>query len=412
MSAKSPPLVAPFVAERYSSLERLSSFISPPYDVISPERRAALAADAHNIVHLILPDGNGDRYQHAHDVYQSWRREGVLVSDRDPSVYVVRQDFATPEGLRYSRTGFIGALAVEPYQTGRVRRHEETHKGPKMDRLALMRSTNAMFEALLMLAPDRDGHLVELLQIATQGPRIARAELDNVEISLWRASGRDGKRIAGAAGNEAVYVADGHHRFETAVAFREERPSADRTLALIVPAGDPGLVVLPTHRVLTGGRISEGQLRLAVGDAYEVVATDGEPDLSVTMARLQDRGDGCVVILPGPNYFVLVQKTGSTLPRFTPAQDAAIMRVDVARVDTLVIDPIRRILGETQLTYSADAAEVIERVQSGGAAAGVLVTPTDLSEVMSVADEGGVMPPKSTFFYPKVPSGLVVMSWA
>jgi len=401
----------PFLAERYASLERLSSFISPPYDVISPERRAALASEVHNIVHLILPDGNGDKYERARELYNSWRRDGVLVADKVPGVYVIRQDFVTPDGKDHSRTGFIGALSVEPYNTGRVRRHEETHKAPKMDRLCLMRSTNAMFETLLMLAPDPAGDLVALLRAATNGPRVARAELDGIEISLWHVTGKAAKNIAAAAGNDAVYVADGHHRFETAVAFREERPDADRTLALIVPAGDPGLVVLPTHRVLSGGSISEGQLRIGVGDVYEVISIDGEPDLNVTMARLQERGNGCVVILPGPQYLVLVEKTGSTLPRFTPAQDASIMRVDVARVDNLVIDPLRRIMGEgCSLSYSADPGEVVAKVQAGSAA-GVLVTPTDLSEVMSVADEGGVMPPKSTFFYPKVPSGLVLMSW-
>ena len=406
-----PQLVAPFLAERFSSLERLGRFLSPPYDVINDQRRATLAAEDHNIVHLILPEGNGDRYNRAKLLYQEWKREGVIVADSSPGVYVVRQDFTTPDGKRHSRTGFIGALAVEPYSTRRVRRHEETHQGPKQDRLALMRSTNAMFEALLMLSDDEDGQLSGLLSQATSGPRVARAELDGVAISMWHVTGRDAKRIANAAGNDAVYVADGHHRFETAVAFHKERPVADRTLALIVPTSDPGLVVLPTHRIIGGGAISEGQLRLAVGEIYEVVSIDSDSNLNVTMERIHERGGGCVVILPNNQYFVLTEKTDSTLPRFTPAQDTAIMRLDVARADTLVIEPLRRVAGsESTLAYSADVADVKAQV-AAGAAAGVLVTPTSLSEVISVADEGGVMPRKSTFFYPKVPSGLVILSW-
>ncbi len=411
MANKTPQLVAPFLAERYSSLERLDGFLSPPYDVISDARRANLAAHDHNIVHLILPQGNGDRYDRAKSVYQAWKREGVIVADKTPGVYVVQQDFTTPDEKRHVRTGFIGALCVEPYSTKRVRRHEETHKGPKQDRLDLMRSTSAMFEALLMLSKDEDGQLKDLLAKAVTGPRVARAELDGVGISMWHITGGDAKKIAHAAGNDAVYVADGHHRFETAVAFREERPAADRTLALILPSGDPGLVVLPTHRVISGAPISEGQLRLAVGETYEVVSIDGDVDLGATMDRIHERGSGCVVVLPNDRNFVLSEKTGSTLPRFAPAQDTAIMRLDVARTDALVVDPLRRAAGtEATLTYSADIGELKTQV-AGGASAGVLVTPTSLAEVMSVADEGGVMPPKSTFFYPKVPSGLVILSW-
>jgi len=406
----SPPLVAPFRAERFASIERLSRFIAPPYDVISAQRRATLAQEEHNIVHLILPEGNGDRYERASQRYQAWLGDGTIVSERKKVVYVVRQDFRTPS-VTYTRTGVIAALAVEPYDSGRVRPHEKTHSGPKEDRLRLLRATNAMFEALLMIAPDQDGTLAKALMAATNAPRLARAELDGVDVSVWQVDGNAADRLAEAAGLNPIYVADGHHRYETAVAFRKERPSADRTLALIVPRGDPGLVVLPTHRIISGGHVSEHQLQTAVADYYDVVRLDASANVRAVLDRLRIRGEGCVVSLPGGKLFALTEKAGVTLPRFTPAQDSVVQRLDVARVDAIVVDVLKRATGqEAEVSYSAEADDVIARVESG-ASLGVFVPAPSLADVLAVADAGGFMPQKSTYFYPKVPSGLVMMSW-
>ena len=150
------PLVTTFIGERYNNAEQWSELVAPPYDVISPEqRRIYRERSEHNIVRLILPDGNGNRYTHAATILQSWRDQNVLVQDPHPAVYVVRQEFETPNGEARVRTGVIGAVAVEPYDRARVRPHEKTHKGPKDDRLALMQSTRSMFEALLLMSRDR-----------------------------------------------------------------------------------------------------------------------------------------------------------------------------------------------------------------------------------------------------------------
>ena len=161
------PLVAPFSAERYSNLEDLSKLIAPPYDVVSSSDRETLAnRDEHNIVRLILPEApeaEGDRYAHARTVLDGWRADGTLVPDGDPAVYVVQQVFTTPDGEERTRTGVIAAVAAEPFAEGRVKPHERTHKGPKQDRLALMRATDAMFESLFMFARDDSGHLIRQL---------------------------------------------------------------------------------------------------------------------------------------------------------------------------------------------------------------------------------------------------------
>jgi uncharacterized protein (DUF1015 family) len=150
------PLVAPFMGERYAEQRRLGDLIAPPYDVVNPEERQKLAErDPHNVVHLILPEGDEARYENAARQLEEWRAAGVLVADDKASVTVLRQEFSTPEGARLVRTGVIGGVAVEPLSAGRVLPHERTHKGPKEDRLALLEATEAMFEALFMVAPRR-----------------------------------------------------------------------------------------------------------------------------------------------------------------------------------------------------------------------------------------------------------------
>src|SRR6185503_9396502 len=159
---------------------------APPYDVIAPPARAALAGQSpHNIVHVILPEGNGDRYRNAAGRLADWRRQGVLVRDTEPALYVVQQSFETSSSQRHVRTGVIGALSVEPYSAGRVKPHERTHAGPKADRLELLRATKAMFEALFLLARDRGQGLRHRLQGITQTPPTSRAVLDGVTISMW-----------------------------------------------------------------------------------------------------------------------------------------------------------------------------------------------------------------------------------
>ena len=162
---------------------------------------------------------------HSATILRSWRDQEVLVQDPDPAVYVVRQEFETPDGEARVRTGVIGAVAVEPYDRARVRPHEKTHKGPKGDRLALTRSTRSMFEALLLLSRDRSGGLRKQLETATSTEPDVRASLEGVGISLWCVTGQNGDEIAGAAAADGcLYIADGHHRYETAETYRSENP--------------------------------------------------------------------------------------------------------------------------------------------------------------------------------------------
>ncbi|MGH7607424.1 MAG: DUF1015 domain-containing protein, partial [Gemmatimonadales bacterium] len=252
----SPPradLAAPFRGERYADTQNLSRVIAPPYDVIDPAERARLAAaDAHNIVHLLLPEGSDDgRYARAAGLLADWRRRGVLVRDPAPAVYVLAQDFTLRDGEPVTRRGVLAAVAAEGYEPQRVRPHERTHAGPKADRLALLRAIETNVEALFMIAPDRERVLADALAtVMGSGPADGRAELDGVASRVWVVRGDAVERFP--LPTAPLYIADGHHRYETATAYAREHPAAARVLSLIVPAGDPGLSILPTHRVIFG----------------------------------------------------------------------------------------------------------------------------------------------------------------
>src|SRR6058998_3811418 len=247
-------LVAPFRGERYAAVNRLSFLIAPPYDVIDLVERARYAAlDRDNIVHIMLPEAppgaaEEERYRVAAERLAAWRRGGVLQRDPEPVLYVLAQEFTLPTGERRTRRGVFAAVAAEGYEPGRIRPHEHTHAGPKADRLALMRATATNIESIFLLAPDHDRAVASAVAAASSGKPDATAELNGVGIRLWIVPNPSRFPLPPSP----LYIADGHHRYETASAYALENPAADRVLALIVSARDSGLAVLPTHRVIFG----------------------------------------------------------------------------------------------------------------------------------------------------------------
>ena len=415
MNAELPPLVAPFRGERYASGDRLSALIAPPYDVISREDRARYAAlDPHNIVHLILPEapsgGGGDRYAHAAALLAQWRASGVVQPDAGDSVYVVAQDYALPSGERRTRIGMFAAVRAEPFEARRVRPHEKTHSAPKADRLALLRATAANLESIFLLAPDADRKLAQALARRATGVPAAHAELDGVRIRLWIAAGEAATELARLAGQDRLYIADGHHRYETAVAYAREYPGADRVLSFIVSARDPGLTILPTHRIVFGTGRDPAKLVAGWREWFEVGRVAPCMDRLERLAELGRGRTACIVALPDDYDVTLVLKPDVKLDGIPGLGKSPQVRgLDVARVETLVVE---RILGAgtatPSLAYTPDARAAFDAVRSGRAAAAVLLNPTKVEEVFGVADAGDFMPPKSTYFVPKVPSGVVM----
>ncbi len=425
MSAEPPPLVVPFRGERYGAVARLSALIAPPYDVISQAERARLAAlDAHNIVHVMLPERapGSDRYEHAAALLAQWRGAGVLVRDGDPAVYVMAQDFALPSGEHRTRVGMFAAVSAEPYETGRVRPHERTHSGPKADRLALLRAAATNVESIFLIAPDPDRVLAAALgEVVTKRPPDARAELGGVGIRFWVVGGEAASRLTFPASRFPLYIADGHHRYETAVTYARERPGgeADRVLAFVVPAGDPGLAILPTHRVVFGAGRDVTKLIAQWRTWFDVGRVAPCADRLERLGELSRGGGGggggggrtaCIVAFPDGNDVSLVLKPDAPLDEVPElGRTPAVRALDVARIEALVVQAILGAGTATpSVTYTADARAAFDAVRTGGAAVAVLLEAPKVEEVFAVADAGDVMPPKSTYFVPKVPSGLVL----
>lgn len=358
----------------------------------------------------MLPEaGSGrpedERYRVAAELLTKWRRSGVLTRDPDPVLYVLAQDFTLPSGERRTRRGVFAAVAAEGYEPRRVRPHEHTHAGPKADRLALMRATATNIESIFLLAPDPDRTLAKAVAAVAEGKPDATAELKGVGIRLWIV--RDASRIPLPA--SPLYIADGHHRYETASAYALENPKADRVLALIVSAQDSGLSVLPTHRVIFGAGRELERMLTRWRDWFDVQVVPPSRDPVTTLASLGRDRTACLVADRSRIMALLLRP--NALPDRLPslAQSAAVRDLDVARIESFVV---KEILGAGTTTpivrYVADAKEALHLVQHGGAAVAVLLNPTRVEQVFAVADAGDVMPPKSTYFVPKVPSGLVL----
>ncbi len=399
-----PELFTAFRGERYADPSSLARRLAPPYDVISPARRAELAAqDAHNIVHVDLPEAAGaDPYAEAARLLAQWRADGTLVRDGEPSAYVLRTSGTFPDGSVRQRTGVFLAVAAEPFAQGRILPHERTHAGPKEDRRRLTHATGCNLSPVFLLAPDNRGDLAAALAATTACEPWARCTALGSEHEVWIATGQEAARIAAAASREPVYVADGHHRFETAVLFRTEAPApwregAARTLSHVVSFRDPGLEILPTHRLVGGAPVTAEAFRAAAAPFFRP-AGPGEP--AVVTAVFAGGAELPVVVRPDADLSAARQ-----LPTHPAVRGLAVAVADAVAVDVVGAKLFGR---PSELRYTPDAAEAREAARSGRCAFALLLPPTRLDEVKRVADAGQIMPPKSTFFAPKVPTGVVL----
>src|SRR3954468_19658766 len=331
--------VRPFRAERYDEataglLERL---VPPPYDVISPAQRDEyLARSPYNVVHLTLPD---NEQQAARDLTE-WRAKEVLAREADAGVWLLSQEYTGPDGVERTRSGFLASLRAEPYAEGVVLPHERTHSGPKEGRLRLLRATRTQLEPIFLLyegdpvvLPDRE------------------PDLQSGGDKLWRVD--TGPDISGTQ----LLIADGHHRYETALAYAAEGGSP-YLMVVLVPTRQEGLTIFPTHRV-----------------AEHVNGARGTP--------IDEPGDE----LPG----VVLYRGG---------------QYELLESDALDVEVVDR-LAPQGVTYTPRRDEAVALVDRGEAEAAFLLRPTRIEDVWAVARRGDVMPQKSTYFFPKLTSGLL-----
>jgi uncharacterized protein (DUF1015 family) len=332
-------VVKPFRAERYdeSKAGPLERLVAPPYDVISVEQRKEyLARSPYNVVHLTLPD---DAEQAGRDV-TDWRELGVLARETSPGYWFLSQDYVGPDGLPRTRSGLVASLRAEPYENGVVLPHERTHSGPKEDRLRLLRATRTQLEPIFLLYEG------DPLQPPDRAP-----DLQSGGDKLWRVA--DAPSFA----NVELLIADGHHRYETAVAYAQEGGSP-YLMVVLVPTKQEGLTIFPTHRM-----------------AAHVNGARGTP--------IDEPGDE----LPG----VVLYRDG---------------KYELLSGDGLDVEIVERIAPEG-VTYTPQRADAVATVDRGDAEAAFLLRPTRIEDVWAVARRGETMPQKSTYFYPKLTSGLL-----
>lgn len=405
--AASSLLFAPFRGLRYAEPGTLADRLAPPYDVIAPDQRRALAKqDPQNIVNLDLPVAppGENPYAAAGDLLQIWQRRGILVREKEPSAYVLRTTTAQ-DGREVSRTGVFLAVAALPFAPGsRVRPHEHTHDGPKEDRRKLMLATGANLSPIFLLAPDSTGSLAKNLATVTEEKPWTVVEALGGRHEVWIVGGQMALRLSMLASDANVYIADGHHRYETAVYLREDRdlrktwvPGAQRTLAHVVSFKDPGLSILPTHRIVEGMPLERAMVLRAANPYFQRVQKGETPHFTVAF---NDGTEAPMRLRPNAD----LAKAGD-LP-----EHPSVRQLPVAIADAVFINVVvGGLFGRTvKLRYTPNEAEARTTVQAGNDAVAVLLPPTRLEDVQAVSDAGEFMPPKSTYFAPKVPTGVVM----
>ncbi|MFN0169329.1 MAG: DUF1015 domain-containing protein [Bryobacteraceae bacterium] len=405
--------VFPFHAYRYASQAgTLEDLATQPYDKISPEMQDRyLARSPYNLVRIILgkpQPGDGDRknvYTRAKAHLDDWIGSGVLAREDDSCVFVYFQEFTLPDGgERLIRKGFIGLGAVEDYRAGIVHRHEKTLSGPKKDRLELLRHTRAHFGQIFMLYPDRERKVDAILdEVAAQAPTASATDEYDTIHTIWRVSDPAIiARIVSAMSDKRLLIADGHHRYETAVAFRDENPgdpAAAKVMMTFVNTYSGGLRILATHRAVSGLANFDGPAALAKAAAtFTVEEIDSAETLNT---RWAGGAKGLLGAAIGTDLYALTLKK---------QPDA---RLDLQILHEDILDPVLGVTPEAinegkHLRYVRGLNTAIGDARSGVSQIVFLVKATSVDEVADISFGGGVMPQKSTDFYPKLLSGLTI----
>ena len=426
--------IVPFRGLRYNSnrISDISKVVAPPYDVINPEEQEKLyRRSPHNIVRLIL-NREPNPYEPAAELFKRWQQEGVLVREEHPAIYFLRQRFRLRTGEEKERLGFFALVQLEDPSGGNIHPHERTLEGPKEDRLRLMRACHANFSSIFALYSEPKQTINRVLAEHTQGapPAVATQDANGDACRLWSISDAEIISVVQRAMiNQPLLIADGHHRYEASLRYRDHlrhersnssgREAFNFVLMHFANTKDDGLVILPTHRLVRGfapipfRRLEELLQKYFYLEPYPKTR-DGQRDfLKALKSGRKKRYLIGATFSNDPRYLILRLKSKRTMQKLAPEMSACLQELDVSILHRLILQHILGLDPETQvqqgvIRYLEDEEEALKTVDQERDQAAFILNPPEPEQVFSVALRGERMPQKTTFFYPKLLSGLVI----
>ena len=425
--------IEPFRALRYDPTRvSIPQVVTQPYDKITPEMQDAYyAASPNNLVRVILGkehagDHTGEnRYTRAAESFQHWRREGIFLQDAEPSLYLYVQRFTVPGGTtERERRGFIALGKIEDYSKGIIFRHEKTLAKPKADRLELLRATKAHFGQLFMLYSDPAAEIEGLL--APEGdPDLETLDEYGVSHRVWKFSDPGlVSAVQEKMRDKNLVIADGHHRYETALNYRNERRVAggsgavapyDLVMMTLVNMDSPGMVILPTHRVVHGlPSFSSSAFREGASAYFSVEEVDASVDAARASVILREAGRiGTALLAVTADRVFLLDRAKSVPSAVFAGWSLRQQALDVVQLHKCLLEGVLGISEEAvreqrNVRYIRDIGEAMSQARSGSANVTFLMNPARMTQVRDIAFAGEVMPQKSTDFYPKLLTGLTI----
>jgi uncharacterized protein (DUF1015 family) len=427
------PDVMAFRGVRYdvARVGTLSDVVAPPYDVIDPALQDRLyRASEYNVIRLELNrEEPGDaeahaRYARAARFLRDWLRQGILRQEDHAALYLYEQTFEV-EGTTHARRGFLGRVRLESFGQGKIYPHEQTLSGPKADRLALYHATGFNLSPIFGLYPDADGAVLRTIEsgLRDRTPLVATDHL-GVENRLWVVEDQQAHAaVRGLMAARPVFIADGHHRYETGLRYREDRARAGELsgdddpanfcLMMLVGMNDPGLLILPTHRLISGfpGLTAEALAERLTPHFEVTISGEGEAGCRGTWHAMAEAGEqdllGFGTVSDG-RWLLARLRSDEAMDRLAPEHSPEWRSLGVSVLHVLVLDSLLKGLGTPASRYVHLLREVLDDIAAHGCDLACLVPPARMEHVEAIASGLETMPPKSTYFYPKLLTGLVL----
>ncbi len=420
--------IKPFSALRYlDKAGDVKELVCPPYDIISEKERLALIEkNPHNLIRLELPRGEKP-YDEAADITRQWLSEGIIGEDKNEGIYIYEEKFEV-EGKKYSLKGFVSLVRLYEFSENVVLPHEETLSKAKQDRFNLMTSTGCSFSQIYSLYMDEDRSISsKIAELSCGAPEITFETEDGITHNLWCVYDAEHiDFITSKMADKKIYIADGHHRYETALNYaransKDLTDDGERTnycMMMLVDMENDGLVVFPTHRIIHSLENFDLDKTLKACSKHFEIKACGKEAVEAELKNAEAQNKKAFALYTGKDKFTLLTlKSLDIMKEILPEKSAASQGLDVSVLHSLVLERLfgidkENMANQKNLRYTRDIKEAIEAVDNGEANCSFIINPTRVTEIRDVALAGEKMPQKSTYFYPKIITGLVMNKFA